>query len=241
MLFPSHKVAEQCRSFMKRYYAQPTGTIRLAEFEITPPKDNTNQLQKIPIHIVLFPKDAFPIAKQFWQHSGDIISSRMAEYCLRIFDEENEKKKQNENVDADLYQPKKGMGMKSKSRNHYSSAKSKQAASPPKEETSVEQNIYLEERYGRNLPVKFSNSAKIALRRRIAGVLTSHNDKVEASDEKTSSADLEQQRQMTGERNIKGLSEEDVYLYPCGMSAIFHAHQVSMIAGDDSIKSVCFG
>jgi cystathionine gamma-synthase len=105
----------------------------------------------------------------------------------------------------------------------------------------VEQNIYLEERYGRNLPVKFSNSAKIALRRRIAGVLTSHNDKVEASDEKTSSADLEQQRQMTGERNIKGLSEEDVYLYPCGMSAIFHAHQVSMIAGDDSIKSVCFG
>ncbi|KAI7892933.1 pyridoxal phosphate-dependent transferase [Mucor mucedo] len=239
MLFPSHKVAEQCRSFMKRYYKEPTGTVRIAEFEIVP-NSSSSELQRVPIHIVLFPQDAFPIAKQFWQHAGDIISSRMAEYCLRILDENSQKSANNaEKSDkTDLYKPKQTMG--SRNRSHYSSKPVKKVEQ--KDEEAVEQTTYLEERYGRNLPVKFANDARVALRRRIAGVLIGEEE-VNVSDlvNKISSIDLEEQRQVKGERGIKGLSEDDVYLYPCGMSAIYHAHQISMILGDQPLQSICFG
>ncbi|KAF1807460.1 pyridoxal phosphate-dependent transferase [Mucor lusitanicus] len=240
MLFPSHKVAEQCRSFMKRYYSEPTGTVRIAEFEIAP-LHASNELQPVPIHIVLFPQDAFPIAKQFWQHSGDIISSRMAEYCLRIMDDNQQKSAEEAAAKKDdLYRPKVTMG--SRSRSHYSSSSSRSIpkVGQDKEEEHVEQNTYLEERYGRNLPVKFASNAKVALRRRIAGVLKGESE-VNDKENTTSRADLEEQRQLKGDRGIRGLSEEDVYLYPCGMSAIYHAHQAAMAIGDSSAKSVCFG
>ncbi|KAI9483209.1 MAG: pyridoxal phosphate-dependent transferase [Benjaminiella poitrasii] len=229
MLFPSHKVAVQCRSFMNCYYQESTGSIRIAEFEIAP-RDTSSELEKVPIHIVLFPKDAFPIAKQFWQHSGAIVSSRMAEYCLRIMDENKKQQrfKQEEKSTNGLYQPKMTMGRKSRSRYNKASIELERK---DEEEESVEQNTYLEERYGRNLPAQFSLKAKQALRRRIAGVLSE-------TEEKT---DLEEQRKIKGDRGIRGLSEEDVYLYPCGMSAIYHAHQVAMAIGDAALKSVCFG
>ena len=34
------------------------------------------------IHVVLFPEEAFATAKQFWQHYGDIVSSRLAHDTL---------------------------------------------------------------------------------------------------------------------------------------------------------------
>lgn len=223
---------------MKRYYKEPTGTVRIAEFEIAP-NSPSSELQRVPIHIVLFPQDAFPIAKQFWQHAGDIISSRMAEYCLRILDENNQQSAihAEKSEETDLYKPKQTMG--SRSRSHYSSKPAKKAEE--KEEEAVEQTTYLEERYGRNLPVKFANNAKLALRRRIAGVLTGEEEDVAGLVNKISSIGLEEQRQVKGDRGMKGLSEEDVYLYPCGMSAIYHAHQISMILGDESLQSICFG
>ena len=237
MLFPSYKVAEQCRSFMKTYYKEPTGTVRIAEFEIAP-KDTTTELNRVPIYIVLFPQEAFSIAKQFWQHAGDNISSRMAEYCLRIMDDNKGIDGEKKSVASDLYRPKHGMG--SRSRSHYSN-KSVKPVEPAKDEEAVEQTTYLEERYGRNLPVKFANSAKIALRRRIAGVMKGEDEDLSDIVNKIASIDLEEQRQVKGERGIRGLSEENVYLYPCGMSAIYHAHQIAMLHGDKSLKSVCFG
>lgn len=223
---------------MKRYYTEPTGTVRIAEFEIAP-LHASNELLPVPIHIVLFPQDAFSIAKQFWQHSGDIISSRMAEYCLRIMDDNQQQTADDTAAkEDDLYRPKVTMG--SRSRSHYSSTRSIPKVRQDKEEEHVEQNTYLEERYGRNLPVKFANNAKVALRRRIAGVLKGETE-VNDKDNATSCADLEQQRQLKGDRGIRGLSEEDVYLYPCGMSAIYHAHQAAMLIGDSAAKSVCFG
>lgn len=239
MLLPSYKAAGQCRSFMQRIYKEPKGTIRIAEFEIAP-NDSSSELQSVPIYIVLFPEDAFPLAKQFWQHAGDIISSRMAEYCLRIMDENkktNVNSEATENSKSDLYKPRQTMGIRSRS--HYSSKSVKKAE--PKEEEAVEQLVYLEERYGRNLPVKFANNAKIALRRRIAGVLTGQEEDISDIVNKIASIGLEEQRQLKGDRGVKGLSEEDVYLYPCGMSAIYHAHQIAMINGGNDQKSVCFG
>ncbi|KAG0183992.1 hypothetical protein DFQ28_000319 [Apophysomyces sp. BC1034] len=220
MLFPSRKVAERCREFMQRYYKPASehsgGLIRIADFEIAPPSDHANELQRVSVYIVLFPEDAFSVAKQFWQHSGDIFSSRMAEYCLRILDEAPK-------TTADT------MDIKPKHGGRYSRLSSAAAKKPVEEEG--DHSTYLEERYGRNLPVAFADRAKRALRCRIAGVIT------EAGNEGT----VQEQRQRQGDRGITGLSEDEVYIYPCGMSAIFHAHQCAMAIGDASRKSVCFG
>ena len=39
------------------------------------------------VSAVLYPKELWPTAKQFWQHTGEGISSRRAEYCHRALDE----------------------------------------------------------------------------------------------------------------------------------------------------------
>ncbi|KAI8993457.1 pyridoxal phosphate-dependent transferase [Pilobolus umbonatus] len=233
MLFPTYKIAEQCRSFMDRYYRNPTGTIRIVEFKIASIIPAAEQ-SKVSVYIILFPKDAFPIAKQFWQHTGDTVSSRMAEYCLRILDENQQQASSRK--DSDLFKPKQSLN--SRSRNYYSTRANNTVEE--KTEKAVEQTTYVEERYGRNLPIQFAKNAKTILRRRIAGLVSSQeNDN--PKNEQIISINLEEQKQVKGERGIRGLTEDDVYIYPCGMSAIYHAHQIAMMIGDRSLKSVSFG
>lgn len=79
---------------------------------------------------------------------------------------------------------------------------------------------YVEQRYGRNLPAASASVAKLALRRRIAGVLEGE--------------------EISGGR--RGVTESDVWLFPTGMTAIWTAHQASLaIRKGDEKKSVCFG
>ncbi|KAI8381077.1 pyridoxal phosphate-dependent transferase [Radiomyces spectabilis] len=232
MLFPSRKVAERCRDFMKRYYEPAhshSGLLRIAEFDITP-ADASSELQPVRTYILLFPKDAFKVAKQYWQHAGDNISSRMAEYCLRILDENQRIEKEKE---ALLKRP--------KGNRRYQSAAPSAAPTPKKEDScEAEHLVYVEERYGRNLPIQFADRAKRALRRRIAGVITEAEEENMLADKATQS-DLKEQRNLQGDRGIKGIAEDDVYLFPCGMSAIYHAHRYAMTIGNADLKSVCFG
>lgn len=239
MLFPSRKVAERCREFIKRYYPEEC-TVRIVEFVICPPEDDTrkSKMQSVPVYMVLFPKEAFKVAKQFWQHSGDIFSSRMAEYGLRILDMTG-KSKQSTKKSTDEA----ATAVKRAHPRYTRKALQQQAEENNKEEEEqceAEHLTYLEERYGRNLPLEFADHAKVALRRRIAGIITDEDSDIKGISKATPS-ELESQRALQGDRGMKGLSEDDVYLYPCGMSAIFHAHQSAMAVGDDSRKSVCFG
>ncbi|KAK0547257.1 Cystathionine gamma-synthase [Tilletia horrida] len=110
-------------------------------------------------------------------------------------------------------------------------------------ETSVDHEVYVEERYGRNLPEAKAELAKCALRRRIAGTLVPE-----------SKPDLTQEPSLcppaTGDRPTvrvgTGVTESDVYLFPTGMSAIFTSHQLVMEErrrqpGGRVGKSICFG
>lgn len=102
---------------------------------------------------------------------------------------------------------------------------------------------YVEERYGRNLDLSLAPLAKLAMRRRIAGVLSEQpGEEMTAQEVKQKGKQVEQQE---SSRGVKELTEDDVWLYPCGMNAIFHAHQLAMDAwqrqGKDVGKSVCFG
>lgn len=270
------------------------------------------------IFIVFFPQDVFPLAKSYWQHTGDGISSRQADRCLSLLEQSKSAEQEvvaksevtgndaaaastgNAGSQDDIY--KKPASTASAGKRFYNrytrtnSAAANNAANTPSPTSSVPQTpsssgilqrpssadaddaalsastsslsgvtpaatvrssstttpleqgddlvTYVEERYGRNLPLSSAPSAKLALRRRIAGTLLS--DRNEDSATKPPGDQVGE----TG-RTGTGVTEDDVFLFPCGMSAIFHAHQLAMRAAPKLVtsgstsrevgKSICFG
>ncbi|KAK7048277.1 putative cystathionine gamma-synthase [Favolaschia claudopus] len=240
MLFPSHGIAEQCRTFMQAR-SLPSGSpisARLIHFSICPEdkmkqgpcvNDDATLLSAASanLHIVLFSHDAFPIAKQFWQHTGLGISSRLAEHCLSL-------------LPADpTFVPNGLQNTPRRALNKHYSAK-KTNTSPPEspvvEDLGVDHSVYLEERYGRNLPISLAASAKRALRRRISGVYV----RDASADSPNGSCSGEQSPIGPSSRGVQGLSENDVFLFSTGMSAIWNAHQLAL-AVRPLRKSVCLG
>ncbi|KAK7043860.1 Cystathionine gamma-synthase [Paramarasmius palmivorus] len=216
MLFPTKKIAEECRSFIRNR----SSTAHLVQFLICPEdKDKSSYSDALlNLHIVLFPAEAFPIAKQFWQHAGSGISSRLAEHCLGLLPDASPPTTPPSTATTTPIPYKKA------SNRHYSVKEpAKGLPSPvpgPKPDALTnDHTTYLEERYGRNLPIASAETAKRALRRRIAGTLVTE--------------DVEE---LTQGR----VSENDVYLFPSGMNAIWSAHQLALGVKPEA-KSVCFG
>jgi cystathionine gamma-synthase len=215
--------------------------VRIAQFLIQASSSPTSLSQtsgakdsSIELHIVFFPIDSAPLAKQFWQHTGNGISSRMAERCLSLLPSQDVPSAQvtpGHGIDS----PPMAAGAWNKSRNrHYDGLKKGShitSASPEgvslssgKDEVPDDVADYLEEHYGRNLPISAASLAKRALRRRVAGVMV--HDEIPLSDSEV--------------RRGPCVTEEDVYFYPTGMSAIWHSHQLAL-ATLPPAKSVCFG
>ncbi|KAI9062092.1 PLP-dependent transferase [Trametes sanguinea] len=243
MLFPTRKIAEQCREFMihRSIKAGSPVPVRLVQFTICPDvADPSAPCQEL--HIVIFPGDQFPLAKQFWQHAGLGISSRRAERCLSLLQEQS--------GSPDSPPPTNGRPPVKPGNRHYS-AKSL-GKSPPSSPAPIharyggsiaEQSAellnkdhlnYLEERYGRNMPLESAGAAKRAMRRRIAGVLVrdTPNDWSTAGDKGVALG--------PSTRGVEGVTEDDVFLYPTGMAAIWSAHQI-ILTTRPAAKSVCFG
>jgi len=219
--------------------------VRIVQFWIHPPEvlnsqsaDRSQQFinrLSVELYIVFFPLEHDLLARSFWQHTGTGISSRLAEYCLALLLPSDVAAK---SALADIppsSRPVSPTGSRPRHR-HYSSLQRSSIASPKppttpsheaegeSEEPSPDWSRYLEERYARNLPVCEASSAKRQLRRRIAGVLIKESP--QAQDESVVSS--------------KGPTEDDVFLFPSGMSAIWHAHRAILEAFPPS-KSVCFG
>ena len=313
-LFPTAAVADRCRAFMKDQHAKlhpqdASLPVRIVRFSILgsnssdspldspqldssisslPPQDHTpgsSTSHQQYIFIVFFPAPAFALAKAFWQHTGDGISSRRAERCLQLMEQNGSLDDETAGPDnASLSssqilaaEPSKAPTSGKRFYNRYarngsvtgtnftptvsaSSSNSNSTAanfhtptsnanpngsntpydgspmaaylsSLPSSSSWTESEMitpdtvtYLEERYGRNLPLDAAPQAKRALRRRIAGtLLADREDQYQSGGEATDEAVAETSRSGTG------VSEHDVYLFPSGMSSIFHAHQVAMI------------
>ncbi|KAL6852839.1 Cystathionine gamma-synthase [Amphichorda felina] len=95
---------------------------------------------------------------------------------------------------------------------------------------SQESNRFLEERFGRNLDLSLVGRAKSAIRRRIAGAVAGEVDVAE-----------DHLPAMTpNSRGLHNLREDDVYLFPAGMNAIFNAHR-ALLAARPNLKSINFG
>ncbi|RPD60229.1 PLP-dependent transferase [Lentinus tigrinus ALCF2SS1-7] len=243
LLCPTRKIAEQCRAFMvdRSTKAGSPVPVRLVQFTICP-EDEDVSTPCVELHIVLFPKDSFPLAKQFWQHTGICISSRLAERCLSLLGEDTGSPKPP--VPAANRPP-------VKPGNRHYSAKSF-GKSPPSSPSPIHSRFgqtvidasaelmnkdhlnYVEERYGRNLPLEVAAAAKRALRRRIAGVLV-HDTPTHWSAAGGHEAELG-----PSTRGVEGVTEDDVFLYPTGMAAIWSGHQLALGTLPPA-KSVCFG
>lgn len=248
LLCPSKKIADQCRTFILDRAAvagNPTH-VRLVQYFIRPDESSAQTRQCAELHIALFPADIFPIAKQFWQHSGLGVSSRFAEHCLSLLPAQD---RQNPYSPTSLPNSPPLPRSPFRGSNKYYSVKQPAAWIPsgsvskppstviPSDVLSKDQSTYLEERYGRNLPLSAAAFAKRALRRRIAGVLVRDNVQDGPQGPCAGAQDVEIG---PSSRGVQDVSEDDVFLYPTGMAAIWNAHQLCLRSKPPA-KSVCFG
>lgn len=229
MLFPTSAVANHCRAFIVQQAAKDNlrFAVRIAQLLLHSDDkggENCITLSKLggELHIVLFPADKMQYAKPFWQHTGMGISSRYAEHCLSLLPEEAIP------TSPTIYS-------KPKSTHRYYSVRERQQplSTTPDDTLNDDHSTYLEERYGRNLSQDAGAFAKRALRRRIAGVLLRDEPAVWDA---VGSFSPELKPSTRG----NGITEDDVYLYPTGMAAIWNAYQ-TISAVRPVAKSVAFG
>ncbi|ROW15617.1 hypothetical protein VPNG_02011 [Cytospora leucostoma] len=238
MLFPSKAAALRCLAFMRdKAPAELLEGLFALHLVLDPSNPDALPLKPIrpTISAVLFIPDAFPFAKQYWQHSGDGVSSRRAEFCHSLFNQGLLVPEDSPRTPTSPVRQSRGPRRYQRpmsidqtlaaSKNGVSSSPSPSPA-PDSEESSR----FVEERFGRNLDVSLVQRAKTAIRRRIAGTLTSDID--------VKHHPLPQAEPTN--RGVHGLTEQDIYLYPCGMNAIFHSHRMLM-AALGSKKSISFG
>ncbi|KAH7094958.1 pyridoxal phosphate-dependent transferase [Paraphoma chrysanthemicola] len=223
MLFPTHAIASRCRDFFIRL--APDAEVRIVDLVPAAAKARSEELIMISpqVSAVLFPKDRFSVAKQFWQHSGDGVSSRRAEYCHHLFRQgllvEPSSLEQSPRIPKGprRYQKKTSIDLDST------------LSSTNGEVQDPDQ--FVEERFGRNLDLSMTKNAKLAVRRRIAGSLTADVGLTEA---------LALDKDASRTRHVAGFSEDDVYLYPTGMSAIFNTHR-NLLQAKGPLKAIVYG
>lgn len=226
MLFPSPMTAARCQDFIIRQTPE-LGPEQVKIVHLVPISERarSKELAVISpkISAVLFPADRFQIAKAFWQHSGEGVSSRRAEYCHSLLDK-------GVLVDSATLDESPRF---TKGPRRYQNKTSVDLDNPPSSSNDNSEPYdpiqFVEERFGRNLDLSLAKNAKLAVRRRIAGSLTADVDLTEA---------LALEKDASRTRKVS--AEDDVYLYPCGMNSIFHAHR-NLMATKPPLRSIVYG
>lgn len=234
MLFPSHSTATRCQDFVLGQLKDlDPSKVRVLDFKLqTSSASNASGSAASPeISAFIYPSEHFSVAKSFWQHSGEGASSRRAEFCHQAFN----------NGELALHNVASEPQAMSKGPRRYQKSTSAGQLDLPILSNGVngangssehqDHTRFVEERFGRNLNAAFADDAKLAIRRRIAGSLTAD---VELEDALQTAEDTDHKR------NVSGFSADDVYLYPCGMNAIFTTHRMlKLLRGPQ--QSICYG
>ncbi|GFP55133.1 cystathionine gamma-synthase [Trichoderma asperellum] len=238
MLFATASAARRCLEFMRqRVSPQVSERLSVVDLALDTSKDISPLLKQLSptISAVIFPQASFSVAKQYWQHTGDGVSSRRAEFSHELFKHGQLiaiKEEQSHTPPEKLIRGPKRYSRTAaaagSARTNGSEAKTVSSSENPEE--ASESFRFLEERFGRNLDLTQVAKARSAIRRRIAGSLSGEAD---MNDESKSQA-------KSNSRGMESLDETDVLLYPCGMNAIFNAHR-ALLATLGSYKSISFG
>ncbi|KOG98709.1 cystathionine gamma-synthase [Saccharomyces eubayanus] len=238
LCFPSYKIANRCREFIKVKTGLST-KVRILQLCTPKPMNQEEKLwrRECKITVVFVDQEIFPVMKQYWQHTGEIVSSRMAEYILH---------------ELEVKENLKSTGTASNIR--------KYAA----EDESRVNEEYVETRFGRNLNFLAADKAKFLIRKRIATKVVEKLDSESVSDlfsfehynegngpfnagsgepfgESQLNSDVPAETfNSTGESSTSSTFEDisrddlnyhvnpntDVYLFPSGMASIFTAHRL---------------
>lgn len=201
-----------------------------------------------------FPAEEFPIAKQVWQHSGDGISSRRAEFCLQALREgllvPASGATKRVSTTPDLYGKGPRRYQRGTSQNNICTPTN--GTHPIPSATASGNGLangerdftqFIEERFGRNLNAELAAKAKTAICRRIAGSLTEDDD-IDAALQSSEIINQQKLQGQSGRDHLRNVCEQDVYLYSCGMNAIFDSHQLAMEVTkkpQGALPSICFG
>ncbi|KAK1248117.1 hypothetical protein MKX08_006337 [Trichoderma sp. CBMAI-0020] len=238
MLFATASAARRCLDFMRqRVSGQSSGQLSVVDLALDASKDISPLLKQLSPTIsgVIFPQESFPVAKQYWQHTGDGVSSRRAEFSHELFKHGQlvaVKERQSHTPPEKLIRGPKRYSRSAAAGGTHTNGSEAKAVAPSSEipEEANESFRFLEERFGRNLDLTQVAKAKSAIRRRIAGSLSGE-------------ADMNDEAKLDAKSNSRGmesLDETDVLLYPCGMNAIFNAHR-ALLATLGAYKSISFG
>lgn len=235
MLFPTRTAATRCVEFITAAQPNYLQQIEIVELVMDTSKTSSTLLKKLSptVSAILLPEEAFPVAKQYWQHTGDGISSRRAEFCHSLLRDGllipvATTESPSEVSDRAIRGPKRYQ--RAVTERDASKAPSPGVQAPISSEESLESFRFLEERFGRNLDITFVERAKSAIRRRIAGCLVQDLDM--HIDNLPSMA--------SNSRGLQDLHENDVYLFPAGMNAIYNAHR-ALLCARGQLRSVNFG
>lgn len=235
-LFPSAKTAGVCQSFLlSRLPPGDSTKVRVVNFVPAPHTESESPEITSLLCCVIYPKAYKSIAKQVWQHTGNGVSSRRADFCFSALEDgfliQEEKASAHTTSSRPCKGPRRYRGKDSVdgiSRGATAHVGASETSSASRNQDGREYAQFIEERFGRNLSTSLADQARLAVRRRIAGVLTANVD-LNVALEKSS-----------GEGRMAGLTEDDVFLFPSGMSSIFNAHQI-LLSARGPMKSVCFG
>ncbi|KAG6038844.1 Folylpolyglutamate synthetase [Claviceps citrina] len=235
LLLPSRGAANRCVDFVLRMQPSSARQISILELVLDASKPITHLLKKLSptVCAVLLPEYAYAFAKQYWQHTGDGVSSRQAEFCHSLLKD-------------GLFIPGTGTEISygnltraTRGPKRYQRADLDESGTNGTKlngrvlantEESQESSRFLEERFGRNLDLILLERAKSAIRRRIAGSLV-HDLDLETDISTIVTSNL---------RGMKNLRESDIYLFPAGMNAIYNSHR-ALLAARGQLRSVNFG
>ena len=236
MLFPSRRTAERCKEFVVRkrdrkadespYGVEP----KILELVLDEQTGEPGRPALTAICAVIMPASDWELARKFWQHTGEGISSRRADIFRKAFDEGHLLPQAGTSTSNSVISP--GKGPRRYQRRDSNASIGKQPV-PKGQAPDVFGTVqFVEERFGRNLDMSLSQSAKLAIRKRIAGGTQTDTGLYEAVAVPDTAERLLRQDAFA--------SVDDVYLYPCGMDAIFHAHQ-TLLRAKGSLRSIMFG
>ena len=238
MLFPTTASANRCVQFIRRQCPNE-GMTRIHILDFVPRSDKLDSSLNLAhpnVSAVIYPKAMWPAAKSFWQHTGEGISSRRGDFCHRAF--LNDTMAESGSVSNSGSWRSKGPRRYQRTSSVRQTGSNGTSAMDPGQsplDGSGERDTaqFVEERFGRNLNVAFARQAKLAIRKRIAGSMTNDAELPTSLEEPS---DPGRQRA----HNVLGFSVEDVYLYPTGMNAIFHAHLTLRFCVREE-KSIMYG
>jgi cystathionine gamma-synthase len=210
--------------------------IRIVEWLVTPQNQDNSPSASDPVmitassftlHILLFPTDVAPLAKQFWQHTGEIISSRFAEYCLQLVDSNQRSKGFSGLEHAFKSQKRNSTAERFKTEGYRVQDRKLASENAFRKASHNELNVFVEERFGRNLDIRYAKQAKLLLRKRIAGILGDSAQLEEQSSPQEQVLLVQEEDKCPPTPRIQNISEDHVFLFPSGMSSIYNAYRTA--------------